>query len=149
VGGADASYRTFTEAGYDVDVRSPDGGPLQADGYSDPEDASGYSAHDILSLGFKKSPTHAALLQNTRSVDDVDPAGYDAIFLVGGQSPMYTFRGSEERNSSRPHFVSGDQQRQAEAVPCVPGSSRVSPSRPVLDCSPARPPSRARAPTWF
>lgn len=52
----------FTEAGYSVDIRSPDGGALQADAYSDPEDASGYSAQDILSLGFKKSPTHAALL---------------------------------------------------------------------------------------
>ena len=52
----------FTEAGYQVDIRSPDGGALQADAYSDPEDASGYSAQDILSLGFKKSPTHAALL---------------------------------------------------------------------------------------
>jgi putative intracellular protease/amidase len=46
----------FTEAGYTVEIRSPDGGALQADGYSDPEDVSGYSAHDILSLGFKKSP---------------------------------------------------------------------------------------------
>jgi putative intracellular protease/amidase len=87
-------YGTFTEAGYDVDIRSPLGGALQADGYSDPEDASGYSAHDILSLGFKKSPTHAALLQNTKSLDNVDPAGYAGVFLAGGQSPMYTFRGN-------------------------------------------------------
>ena len=57
-------FWAFTEAGYEVEIRSPDGGPLQADGYSDPEDASGYSAHDILSLGFKKSPSHAALLQH-------------------------------------------------------------------------------------
>ena len=87
-------YWAFTEAGYDVEIRSPLGGALQADSYSDPEDASGYSAHDILSLGFKKSPTHAALLQNTKSIDDVDPAAYDGVFLTGGQSPMYTFRGS-------------------------------------------------------
>jgi putative intracellular protease/amidase len=87
-------YWTFTEAGYQVEIRSPDGGALQADGYSDPEDASGYSAHDLLSLGFKKSPEHVALLAATRSVDDADPAGYDAVFLVGGQSPMFTFRGN-------------------------------------------------------
>jgi putative intracellular protease/amidase len=85
---------TFTEAGYEVEIRSPDGGTLQADGYSDPEDASGYSAHDILSLGFKRSPRHAALLQETRSLDGVDPAAYDGVFLVGGQSPMVTFRGN-------------------------------------------------------
>jgi putative intracellular protease/amidase len=87
-------YWTFTEAGYDVEIRSLDGGPLQADGYSDPEDASGYSAQDLLSLGFKKSPRHLALLQDTRSVEGVDPSGYDAVFLVGGQSPMFTFRGN-------------------------------------------------------
>lgn len=85
-------YWAFVEAGYEVEIRSPDGGPLQADGYSDPEDASGYSAHDILSLGFKKSPSHAALLENTRAITDVDVAGYDAIFVTGGQSPMITFR---------------------------------------------------------
>jgi putative intracellular protease/amidase len=87
-------YWTFTEAGCEVEIRSPDGGDLSADGYSDPEDASGYSAHDILSLGFKKSPRHLALLQGTRSVEGVDPGAYDAVFLVGGQSPMITFRGN-------------------------------------------------------
>jgi putative intracellular protease/amidase len=89
-------YWTFTEAGYEVEIRSLDGGTLQADGYSDPEDASGYSAGDILSLGFKRSPAHAALLRDTRSVDGVDPSGHDALFLVGGQSPMVTFRGNEK-----------------------------------------------------
>lgn len=87
-------YWAFTEAGYEVEIRSPQGGALQADGYSDPEDASGYSADDILSLGFKKSPKHAALLVDTKSIADVDPAGYDALFVTGGQSPMVTFRGN-------------------------------------------------------
>ena len=88
------AYWAFTEAGYEVEIRSPDGGALQADGFSDPEDESGYSAHDILSLGFKKSAQHRALLEDTKSIDDVKPAGYDAVFLAGGQSPMFTFRGN-------------------------------------------------------
>jgi putative intracellular protease/amidase len=92
-------YWEFTEAGYEVEIRSPNGGALQADGYSDPEDPSGYSAHDILSLGFKKSPQHLALIQDTRSIDGVDPSGYDAVFLAGGQSPMVTFRGNERLQS--------------------------------------------------
>lgn len=83
-------YWVFTEAGYEVEIVSPRGGALLADGYSDPEDASGYSAEDILSLGFKKSPRHAALLAETRPLAAVDAAGYDAIFVVGGQSPMVT-----------------------------------------------------------
>jgi len=84
-------YHVFEQAGYAIEIRSPAGGRLEADGYSDPEHESGYSANDFVSLGFKKSPTHAALLTNTRSIADVDPANYDAVFLVGGQSPMYTF----------------------------------------------------------
>ena len=84
----------FTEAGYTVEIRSPQGGALVADSYSDPEDPSGYSAHDLVSLGFKHSAAHAALLADTTSIDDVDPARYDAVFLAGGQSPMITFRGN-------------------------------------------------------
>ncbi|MDB5219680.1 MAG: thiamine biosynthesis protein ThiJ [Myxococcaceae bacterium] len=87
-------YWAFTEAGYDVEIRSPDGGALKADGYSDPEDSSGYSAHDILSLGFKRSPKHVSLLEDTKSIDDVAVDRYDAIFVTGGQSPMVTFRGN-------------------------------------------------------
>jgi putative intracellular protease/amidase len=83
-------YWVFKEGGYAIDIVSPRGGDLVADGYSDPEDASRYAAEDILSLGFKKSPEHAALLQGTRSIADVDQSGYDALFLAGGQSPMVT-----------------------------------------------------------
>jgi putative intracellular protease/amidase len=87
-------YWTFTEAGYDVEIRSPAGGPLHADSYSDPEDPSGYSAHDLISLGFKTSPTHRALLTDTPSIAGVTVAAYDALFVCGGQSPMFTFRGN-------------------------------------------------------
>lgn len=83
-------YWTFAEAGYRIEIASPQGGDLLADGYSDPEDASGYSAHDILSLGFKHSPAHAALLKDTPSIAGLDPAAYDAIFVAGGQAPMVT-----------------------------------------------------------
>jgi putative intracellular protease/amidase len=83
-------YWAFTEAGYAVDIVSPRGGDLAADGFSDPEDDSGYSAHDLISLGFKRSEKHAALLKGTRSIAEVDLADYHAIFLAGGQSPMIT-----------------------------------------------------------
>ncbi|MBO6920326.1 MAG: type 1 glutamine amidotransferase domain-containing protein [Rhizobiaceae bacterium] len=89
-------YWTFTEAGYEVDIVSPKGGDLMADGFSDPEDESQYSAHDIISLGFKKSETHSAMLKNTRSISDVDIEDYDGIFVAGGQSPMVTMIDDEE-----------------------------------------------------
>lgn len=84
-------YWVFTEAGYQVDIASPQGGALQLDGHSDPRDASGYSANDLLSLGFLSSPAHARLLQDTPSIEGVKVADYDAVFLAGGQSPMVTF----------------------------------------------------------
>lgn len=87
-------YWTFTEAGYDVEIRSPEGGALAADSYSDPDDASGYSAHDLVSLGFKRSPHHAALVERTESIKGVRVEDYDALFVAGGQSPMFTFRGN-------------------------------------------------------
>ena len=44
--------RVFQEAGYDVELVSTQGGKLEMDGYSNPTDASGYSAHDVISLGY-------------------------------------------------------------------------------------------------
>ena len=88
-------YWAFVEAGYEVEIRSPEGGALVADGFSDPEDPSGYAADDIVSLGFKHSPKHRALLEDTKAITDINPARYDGLFLVGGQSPMFTFRGNE------------------------------------------------------
>ena len=83
-------YWTFIEAGYEVEIVSPKGGDLIADGFSDPEDDSQYSAHDIVSLGFKKSATHSAMLQGTKSIAEVSLDDYDAVFVAGGQSPMVT-----------------------------------------------------------
>jgi len=84
-------YWELTEHGYEVDIYSLDGSALVADQWSDPRDESGYSAHDILSLGFIASPKHAALVEQSRPLADLDPAAYDAVFLVGGQAPMITF----------------------------------------------------------
>ena len=89
-------YWEFNQAGYEVEIASPKGGRIEFDAYSDPRDSSGYSSHDILSLGFLTSPVTSALLTNTVKLAEVDPAEYKAVFLVGGQSPMYTFRHNED-----------------------------------------------------
>jgi putative intracellular protease/amidase len=88
-------YWEFTEAGYEVAIVSPDGGALVADSFSDPADASGYSAHDLISRGFISSPEHAALIEATPALGEIDEDGFDAVFLVGGQAPMYTFRNDQ------------------------------------------------------
>lgn len=88
--------RVFQEAGYEVELASTAGGALMMDGYSNPTDASGYSAHDVISLGYMQLPWFNELLANTRKLTEVNPDDYAAIFLVGGQGPMFTFRGNVE-----------------------------------------------------
>lgn len=86
----------FQEAGYEVALASTEGGAIIMDGYSDPTDASGYSAHDVISLGYMQQEWFTDMLANTSKLTDVNPDDYDAIFLVGGQGPMYTFRGNHD-----------------------------------------------------
>ncbi|MFZ0158604.1 MAG: type 1 glutamine amidotransferase domain-containing protein [Kineosporiaceae bacterium] len=88
-------YWTLTEAGYHVDVASPDGGALIGDAYSDPTDPSGYSADDLLSLGFMTSPVSRALTEQSTPLASVDPTDYDAVLVIGGQGPMITFYNDE------------------------------------------------------
>jgi putative intracellular protease/amidase len=85
------SYWEFIENGFQVTIASPNGGELQADSWSDPADSSGYSAYDLISGGFKNSPEHMNLVRNSLALTKVNPNEYSAIFLVGGQGPMYTF----------------------------------------------------------
>lgn len=89
-------YWEFSNAGYAVDIASPDGGEIKIDGFSNPEDESKYAAWDYLSLGFLKDPTKAALLKNTLKLSNVNPNDYKAILVCGGQGPMYTFIDNSE-----------------------------------------------------
>lgn len=88
--------RAFQEAGYEIDLVSTAGGKLEMDGYSNPTDASGYSAHDVVSLGYMQKPEFNQMLANTRKLTEVNHHDYVAIFLVGGQSPMFTFKGNTD-----------------------------------------------------
>lgn len=87
--------RVFQESGYEVTLASTEGGALQMDGFSNPTDASGYSAHDVISLGYMQQDWFNAMLASTPAISEVNQEEYVAIFLVGGQGPMYTFRGNK------------------------------------------------------
>jgi len=84
-------YDAFTEVGYDVEIFSPNGGACEADAMSDPDDASQWQAEDVLSRGYKNTPSFTALVKNTKSVDDLDVDAFDALVVAGGQGPMFTF----------------------------------------------------------
>jgi putative intracellular protease/amidase len=105
----------LTEHGYEVDVASPDGGPLQGDAFSDPRDTSGYSAEDLISLGFINSPDHMKLVENSKPLASVAVDAYDGVLLVGGQGPMYTFWEDERVHSLVASFYEAGK---ATAVVC-------------------------------
>ncbi len=86
----------FQEAGYEVEIASTEGGKITMDAYSDPTDPSGYSAQDVISLGYLQLDWFKEVLEHTKKLNEVNAGDYDAIFLVGGQGPMYTFRGNPD-----------------------------------------------------
>jgi putative intracellular protease/amidase len=98
----------FQEAGYEVDLASTEGGKIMMDSYSNPKDQSGYSAHDVITLGYMQLDWFNQMLENTAKLSDVDASSYDAIFLVGGQGPMYTFRGNEDLEKLFASFYEAD-----------------------------------------
>lgn len=84
-------YYELTERGVAVTIASPDGGAVEFDALSDPRDASRWSSEDLISMGFVHTPELMALLQNTPKLAELDWAGFDALIVCGGQSPMFTF----------------------------------------------------------
>ena len=97
-------YFAFTEAGYEVDVSSPDGGACEADAMSDPEDASQWQAEDVISRGYKHDPEFVKLVESTKRVGELEVDRYDAILVAGGQGPMFTFEGAKQLHSKFVEF---------------------------------------------
>lgn len=86
------AWLAFTEVGYAVTVASPDGGACRLDALSDPRDESRYSRDDLITMGFVNTPERWKMVEETPALADLDLAPYDAIVVVGGQGPMFTFR---------------------------------------------------------
>jgi putative intracellular protease/amidase len=85
------TYYSFTEHGYEVEVFSPIGGKCDPDSLSDPRDPSGYSSTDLITMGFMSMPHLATLVENTKSVENLNVEDFDAIVVAGGQAPMFTY----------------------------------------------------------
>lgn len=95
-------YLAFEEAGYEIEIFSPEGGRCEADAMSDPNDPSGYSKTDLVSQGFIHTPELKALVDNTQKVADLKVDRFDAIVVAGGQAPMFTF---EKASALQAKFV--------------------------------------------
>ncbi len=86
------AWYELREAGYETVIASPKGGKVIVDAASDPRDPSRYSADDVLSMGFLSTPELVALLDDTPKLSHQHVAHFDAIYVAGGQGPMFTFR---------------------------------------------------------
>jgi len=78
-------YMAFTEAGYDVDIASPGGGPVAAD-------PGGLKAGEVAgspSAGFMTDATAQAKVDTTLKLGELDPADYDAVWVAGGHGAMW------------------------------------------------------------
>lgn len=84
-------YYEFTEAGFEVSIASPQGGKVEMDSFSDPLNENGYAGDDILTLGYLHKENFTAQLEHTPKVAQLSHHDFDAIFVAGGQSPMFTF----------------------------------------------------------
>ncbi|MEO1668948.1 MAG: type 1 glutamine amidotransferase domain-containing protein [Chloroflexota bacterium] len=85
----------FIHAGYKVDLVSPKGGKVEFDGFSDPENEGTAYPDDLVTIGFSHHGEFSKLMENTKSINDVDLSDYDAVCVAGGGGPMVTFEEDE------------------------------------------------------
>ena len=98
----------FREVGYEVTLVSPDGGKVEVDAMSDPRDPSGYSADDVISMGFLNTLKLVTMLEETKRLSDLDLDEFNAIVVCGGQSPMFTFRDNEDLKQAISYFYESE-----------------------------------------
>jgi putative intracellular protease/amidase len=82
-------YHHLTRAGVEVHLASPEGGEVWFNPLSDPRNANGVEAGDLVALGLLHWKAAADLLTATVPLGDVDPSLYDAVYTVGGTGPTY------------------------------------------------------------
>lgn len=85
----------FIQAGHEVVLASPDGGKVEFDGFSDPENPATAYPNDLVTIGFSHHKTFQNWLGNTTPIKDVNVAEFDAICVAGGGAPLVTFRHNE------------------------------------------------------
>lgn len=90
------SWLAFEEAGLQVELASPRGGRIEIDAYSDPRNPDGGAVEDLRTLAFLERPDMIGRLEATLPVAGLSPESYDAILLLGGLGPVFTFRGDPD-----------------------------------------------------
>ena len=84
-------YLVLTEAGWDVTIASPKGGAAPRDPMSE---ENGWQTD--ATRAFAADAEAMRKVKNTVSLDAVDPAGFDAVCLIGGIATMWDFPDNSE-----------------------------------------------------
>ena len=84
------AYEVFEQHGFEQAIISPKGGtsPLEPRSLRFPN-------YDKTAKAWRADPARMALLERTASPDQIDSAGFDAIYFTGGHAVMYDFPDSE------------------------------------------------------
>jgi len=84
------AWDVFEEHGFDQTIISPAGGrtPLEPRSLKFP-------SYDRSAKAWHADPERMALLETTKSPDEIDSADHDAIYFTGGHAVMFDFPGSE------------------------------------------------------
>ena len=80
------AWQVFAQHGFEQTLVSPAGGkvPLEPRALKFPN-------YDKTAKAWQADPTKMALLESTKSPDEIDPARSDAIYFTGGHAVMYDF----------------------------------------------------------
>ena len=74
------AYLVYKNNGLDIEIASPRGGKVEADGYNKDKDYNKAILADQSAM---------SLLGNTIATGSIDPSRYDAIYVVGGKGAMF------------------------------------------------------------
>ena len=84
-------YDVFENAGVHMDIVSPQGGKIAVDSRS-----LGFFVLDKATRKRHEDPNFMALLEDTKSISEVDWKDYDAVYFSGGHGAMWDFAENEE-----------------------------------------------------
>lgn len=82
----------FVQAGHEVHLASSQGGKVEFDGFSDPENEQTIYPNDLVTIGFSHHQAFGKLMDNTLAIADVKVDDYDAVCVAGGGGPLITFK---------------------------------------------------------
>ncbi|MBD1422050.1 type 1 glutamine amidotransferase domain-containing protein [Sphingobacterium chuzhouense] len=87
-------YHEAKEKGYEITIASPNGGNVPID----PESLKRFTLDEV-SKQYWNDMSFRALLENSKSLNEVESESFDLVYLAGGHGTMYDFPDNETMQS--------------------------------------------------